>query len=63
MNPTPLPDRFRPHPCRLRSAWLLLVLLPFLTLTARGDQEGDFEYQTDGTGAVVTGYTGPVARW
>ena len=37
----------------------MLLLLLFLSMTARGDQEGDFEYSTGGTQAVITGYLGP----
>ena len=59
MNLIPSPDRFRPRPRRLRAAWLLLVLLPFLSMTALGDQEGDFEFRIEGAGAVITGYVGP----
>ena len=59
MNSTRLPDRFRPRPRRLRLAWVLLVLLPFWSMPALGDQEGDFEFQIDGAGAVITRYLGP----
>ena len=38
---------------------MLLVLLPFLSMTALGDQEGDFQFQIDGAGAVITRYLGP----
>src|SRR5438445_913678 len=44
---------------RRRLAWVVLALLPLFSLTALGDQEGDFVYQTDGGGAVVTAYVGP----
>lgn len=37
----------------------LVGLLPLLSLTALGAQQGDFVYQTNGGGAVVTGYAGP----
>ncbi len=43
---------------RRRLAWVMLALLPLLSLRALGDQEGDFVYQTNGGGAVVTAYAG-----
>src|SRR6266516_4054307 len=39
---------------RRRLAWVLLALLPLLSLRALGAQEGDFVYETSGGGAVVT---------
>src|SRR5438067_1698163 len=44
---------------RRRLACVVLALLPLFSLTALGDQEGDFVYQTDGGAAVVTAYVGP----
>ena len=59
MNSTSSNDSHRPHRCRLRPEWVFLLLLPFLPMTALGDQEGDFEFQTDGEGTVITRYLGP----
>ena len=59
MNTTSLNSPSRLHPWRHRFAWLLLVWLPFLSLTALGAQEGDFVFETDGAGAKLTFYTGP----
>ena len=40
-------------------AGMFLVLLPFLSMTALGDQEGDFDFFQAGAGAVITHYFGP----
>jgi hypothetical protein len=45
--------------CRLAAWGLLLLLLPWLTVAARGQQEGDFEFQVNAAGAVITRYLGP----
>ena len=59
MNLAQLNSAFRLPPNFLPSAWVLLVLLPFVSMRALGDQEGDFEFQADGTQAVITSYLGP----
>ena len=60
MNLILLLDSLRPHPRRRRLAWrlLLLLLLPFLTMPARGAVEGDFEFTVAGGQATLTGYLG-----
>ena len=58
MNPPSSPDHAHPHPSRFRLSVLLLMLLPYLSLPACGDQEGDFEFQRENEGAVITRYHG-----
>src|SRR6266545_1658072 len=42
-----------------RRWFMAIVMLPWLSLTARGAQEGDFVYQTSDGGAAITAYAGP----
>ncbi len=58
MNLLQLNNLFRLCPRLIRPAGMML-LLPLLSVTARCDQEGDFEFQIDGDGVVITAYLGP----
>src|SRR5262245_39726785 len=58
MNTTLSNSLLRLHLWRLRPLRPMLVWLPFFSLTALGAQEGDFLFEPDGAGVVLTGYAG-----
>jgi hypothetical protein len=49
-------------PYYLRLVWVSLVSFPILANTARGAVEGDFQFETNNTGAVITDYLGSGAN-